>query len=287
MNLIQKLTEIRATNPQAIFVAMDNRAPGVFPRGRKMIIIACDHPARGALAAGTDSLAMGSREELLTRCAEALSRPGVDGFLGTADMIEDLTLLGSLENKLVYGSMNRVGLAGAKFEIDDRFASYTPQGIARAHLDGGKTLTRICYDDPNTARTLETTAKILGEMARLHLPTIVEPFISHWQGEKIVNDLTTAAVIRAINIAAGLGDTSAYTWLKLPCVKNMQEVMESTTLPTLILGGEVSPDPDATMERWAKALELPGVRGLIIGRSLLFPKDDDVAKAVDKTVSLL
>ena len=36
---------------------------------------------------------MASREEVLSRCVTALGRPGVNGFLGTADMIEDLALL--------------------------------------------------------------------------------------------------------------------------------------------------------------------------------------------------
>lgn len=88
-------------------------------------------------------------------------------------------------------------------------------------------------------------------------------------------------------IAAGLGRTSAYTWLKLPCVAEMERVMEATTLPSLILGGEVSKDPDTAMESWGKALRLPNVLGLVIGRSLLFPASGDVAQAVDETVGLL
>jgi hypothetical protein len=63
--------------------------------------------------------------------------------------------------------------------------------------------------------------------------------------------------------------------------------MEATTLPALVLGGEVSSDQDAAFASWRKALELPTVQGLVIGRSLLFPPDDDVAGAVDAAVSLL
>jgi hypothetical protein len=39
--------------------------------------------------------------------------------------------------------------------------------------------------------------------------------------------------------------------------------------------------------RWQKALQLPNMRGLVVGRNLLFPPDDDVAAAVDVAVSLL
>lgn len=44
---------------------------------------------------------------------------------------------------------------------------------------------------------------------------------------------------------------------------------------------------DEDLVAWGKALQAPNVRGLVIGRSLLFPADDDVATAVDKTVQLL
>ena len=58
------------------------------------MIIAADHPARGALRVGEDPLAMADRGDLLRRLAIALTRPGVDGFLGTPDMVEDLLLMG-------------------------------------------------------------------------------------------------------------------------------------------------------------------------------------------------
>ena len=109
----------------------------------RMMIIAADHPARGALRAGADPLAMADRIELLDRVCVALSRPGVNGVLGTADILEDLLLLGALDDKVVVGSMNRGGLAGTAFEIDDRFTAYTAASIAAAGFEGGKMLLRI------------------------------------------------------------------------------------------------------------------------------------------------
>ena len=49
----------------------------------------------------------------------------------------------------------------------------------------------------------------------------------------------------------------------------------------------VSAAQDAAFESWRKALKLPTVQGLVIGRSLLYPPDDDVAAAVDTAVGLL
>jgi hypothetical protein len=94
-------------------------------------------------------------------------------------------------------------------------------------------------------------------------------------------------MVRANSIAAGLGSTSAYTWLKVPIVDEMERAMAATTLPALILGGEVAEDQQAAFANWQKALALPTVQGLVIGRSLLYPPGDDVATAVDTAVGLL
>jgi len=289
--LTDAVTEIRATDPDRISRALAQRPRADLAGAERLMVIACDHPARGALGAGERPLAMADREDLLRRCMTALSRPGVNGFLGTAEIIEDLTLLGALDGKLVWGSMNRVGLQGACFEMDDRFGAYDADGIEASHLDGGKMLTRINYADPASAATLEASAKAIDSLSERGLNAMIEPFISRWEDDgRIVNDLSEEAVIRSICIAQALGRSSAHTWLKLPCVSDpvsMRRVMASTSLPSLILGGEVSTDPEATRASWAAALELPNVRGLVVGRSLLYPGNDDVEAAVDAAVALL
>ncbi len=253
----------------------------------RLMMIAADHPARGALRAGDRPLAMGDRADLLDRLRLALSRPGVNGVLGTPDVLEDLLLLGALDGKVVVGSMNRGGLAGTAFEIDDRFTAYDAAGIAAAGFEGGKMLTRIDAEDPATVATLQSCAQAVSALADRGLMAMVEPFISHRVDGRVRNELTAEAMTRAMTVAAGLGRTSAHTWLKVPIVEDMERAMAATTLPALILGGEVSADPDAAFADWSKALALPTVQGLVIGRSLLYPADDDVAAAVDTAVGLL
>jgi hypothetical protein len=115
----------------------------------------------------------------------------------------------------------------------------------------------------------------------------VSEFVSHRVDGRVVNELTADAMIRASTVAAGLGSTSAYTWLKVPVVEDMERVMAATTLPALILGGEAGDDVDAAYERWRRALLLPTVQGLVVGRGLLYLPGDDVAAAVDTAVGLL
>jgi len=289
MSDLNDLVEARIHRPDAIAAAAAarRRPTSLVGEHGKLMIIAADHPARGALRAGTDPLAMGNRIDLLDRIRTALARPGVNGMLGTPDILEDLLLLGALDDKVVIGSMNRGGLSGTSFEMDDRFTAYDAGSIAAAGYEGGKMLLRIDPDDAGTVATLESCGRAVSELAAHRRMAMVEPFISHRTGGRVSNELTAEAMVRAQTVAAGLGTTSAYTWLKVPIVEEMERVMAATTLPALILGGEVSDDAEAAYAQWSKALALPTVQGLVIGRSLLYPPGGDVADAVDRAVGLL
>ena len=285
---ISELNEIRSRNPGRIkrLLAARGKRELLGPDG-KLMIIACDHPARGALSAAGRPTAMASRTDLLNRLVTALTRPGVDGLLATADIAEDLVMLGVLEEKLVFASVNRGGLQGAVFEMDDRNTGYDVRGTIDAGYEGAKMLLRIDLEDPGTVATLERCGQAVSELNRAELIAMVEPFMSGRFGGKIVNDLSADAVIKSVHIAQGLGASSAYTWMKLPVVHEMERVMDATTLPTLLLGGDPDSAPDETYAEWQAALALPSVRGLVVGRTMLYPADDDVAKAVDTAVSLV
>jgi DhnA family fructose-bisphosphate aldolase class Ia len=251
------------------------------------MIVAADHPARAALGIGSEAMAMANREDLLERLATALENPGVDGVLATPDIIDDLALLGLLENKIVVGSMNRGGLRGASFEMDDRFGAYSIESMVAAGIDFAKTLTRINFHDAGTAETLMATAHAVNDAVAAGMPIMLEPFISERIEGKLENILTPEAVIQSIAIVSALGGSSAYTWLKIPYVADMARVMESTTLPTLILGGDRPGDMESLYAEWADALTLNGVRGLVVGRSLLYPSAGTTADAIQRAVEIV
>lgn len=289
MTAIDDLTELRVRRPEAVAEAAAARVRPSSPLGPhgQVLIVAADHPARGMVGAGGRGQAMADRRELLRRLATALERPGVTGVLGTPDVIDDLLLLGALDGKFVVGSMNRGGIGGAAFELDDRFTAYDAPSLARDRLDGGKLLLRIDPTDPGTVRTLESAGQAVSALAEHRLMAMVEPFMSARHDGRVRNELTADAVIRSIGVAAGLGTTSAWTWLKLPVVPDMERVVTATTLPCVLLGGEVAADQDAMFAAWSRALALPNVFGLVVGRSLLFPPDDNIEAAVDTAISLL
>jgi hypothetical protein len=157
---VADLTEIRAREPQRIGKAWQARTRrDLVGEDGRLLVVAADHPARGALGVRGDTTAMASRSDLLDRLVTAVGRPGVDGVLGTPDILDDLLLLGALEGKVAIGTMNRGGLQGATFELDDRFTAYRAVDLAANGLEGGKMLTRIALDEPGTAPTLEASAR--------------------------------------------------------------------------------------------------------------------------------
>ena len=297
--LLARLTDIRATDPGSVQKALAKRKrrpllqqnsppplAGEGQGGGTLFLVAADHAARGVLKVGSDAMAMADRGELLRRLLIALERPGVDGILGTADIIDDLALLGALENKVVFGSMNRGGLTGFRFELDDRFTAYTADGIADAGLDGGKMMVRVA-DEPDALRTLAACAQAINALSVLQLPAMIEVFASEVEDGRVRNRDDADSLIRAIAIVSGLGTTSAYTWLKLPVVDDLERVMRATSLPTLLLGGDPGKDQSATFGSWKRAMAIPQVRGLVAGRTLLYPRDGDVAHAVDAAAAIV
>jgi hypothetical protein len=233
-------------------------------------------------------MAMADRRSLLARLVEALEHPDVDGVLGSPDVVEELLLLGALEGKVVIGSMNRGGLDGATWTMDDRFTGYDAASIAGCRLEGGKMLLRIDDQDPSTAGTLEGCALAVSELAARGLMAMVEPLPYHRDDDGTLTlRKDVPALARAITVASALGTTSAHTWLKMPSCDDPRAVFSATTLPCVVLGGVPSPEPAKDLESWGAALTQPAVRGLVVGRALLYPPDGDVRSAVDAAATVL
>jgi hypothetical protein len=280
----------RATDPGAAARAYaERRRPGrILSEHGTLFLVAADHPARGALATGGNSLAMADRRSLLARLVAALEHPDVDGVLGSPDVVEELLLLGALEDKVVIGSMNRGGLDGATWTMDDRFTGYDAASIDSCRLEGGKMLLRIDDRDPSTAGTLEGCAQAVSELAGRGLMAMVEPLPYHREDDgRLTLRKDVASLARAITVASALGTTSAHTWLKMPSCDEPEAVFAATTLPCVVLGGVPGPDPVQDLESWGRALTQPTVRGLVVGRSLLYPPDGDVRAAVAAAARVL
>jgi hypothetical protein len=286
--LLERITRIRRENPGKISEALrDRRRRSLLSAKGTMFLVAADHPARGVLKAGGDPRAMADRGDLLRRLQIALERPGVDGVMATPDVVEDLALLGALEGKVVFGSMNRGGLAGSVFELDDRMTAYDAESVKAAGLDGGKMMVRVADDDAASLDTMVAAAAAINGLADHGLVAMVEVFASRRDGSKAVNLDDVDALIRAVAVVQGLGRTSAYTWLKLPVVDDLAQLLRATSLPVVLLGGDPGSDAASTYQRWEKAMAWPQVIGLVAGRALLYPPDGKVERAVDEAAAII
>ena len=284
----RELLELRATQPEAAVGALRTRPRRPLLTDGRLFIVAADHTARGMLGVGDDPFAMVDRRQLLDRLLVSLAHPGVDGVLGSPDVLEELALLGALDGKLAFGTMNRGGIMGARWELDDRMTAYDAEGIAHGGLDGGKVLLRIADDDAATAPTLESCARAVSALARRGLPIMVEPLPYHITEDgtaKLLDD--DDKLLRAVAVAAAIGTTSSSTWLKVPAGPEVARMLSVTTLPALILGGAPGPDPESTYAAWKQAMTVPNVRGLVVGRALLYPPDGDVAGAIARAARIV
>lgn len=246
-----------------------------------LLILAADHTARGMIAVGKDPLAVADRYTLLDRLLRGLSVPGVDGVMASADILEELAWLGALDGRVAIGTINRGGIKGALWELDDRITAYDPDHIASAGLDGGKLLLRIEFTDPGVARTIEMCGEVVTKLADQGIACMVEPLpYRKDEAGRAYLDTRDEELIRAIAIASGLGSSSAHTWLKIPATARIAEVAAATTMPILLLGGDPGERADEVIAGWEQAMREPNVRGLIPGRALLYPHDGDVEGVV-------
>jgi len=218
---------------------IERRLSRMFGPDDRSLIIAADHRQRG-LQAGMESFG-----GLLKSIFDVLSH--VDSIVTTREP------MGSLIHGYPHGtsgkglllSLNRTGLSGSVFEMDDRPVA-TPDLAARWGLDGAKLL--------------------------VQLPLIVEPLYCRSEGDGIRIDRSPDSVRYAAIIAADFGVPA----LKIPypsgpsraaCRASLGDIVESVSSRVLVLGGEKTSLTDF-LTRTEDAIAA-GASGLVIGRNVL------------------
>ena len=289
--LFARLTEIRVGDPECALRAANSRERRTkLTFDGKLNILAADHPARRVTGVGGNPLGMADRHDYLARIVRVLMGGSVDGVMATMDIIEDLLILdvsgrdGFLKDKLLIASLNRGGLAGSSWEMNDPMTGATPAACAAWNLDGAKILMRICDDEPDSLKTMMASATAIIELNALGIPTFLEPLpvVKSEKGYKVIK--SAEALAKIVGVASALGDSSRLLWLKLPYCENYEVVARATTLPILLLGGESAGDPTGYLREVAAGMAaVANVRGALVGRNVLYPGDDDplaVAEAV-------
>jgi hypothetical protein len=298
-SLFHAITDVRVRRPGVVAeeAAIRQRRDPLAPDG-KLTILAADHPARGIVNVGSDPLAMGDRYQYLGRVLRVISSDEFDGVMATTDVVEELFIVnrlvkeaggpGFLDGKAILGCMNRGGLAGTAFEMDDRFTSFTPGRIAALRLDAAKVMFRLADDEPRSLETIMGCVQAIRELNALGVTVFLEPLAVRQADGKWKTVKEAAAIIRVVNVASALGDSSLNVWLKIPYCEDYEKVARATTLPILMLGGESAGDPTGILQEFALGMQAgPNVRGALVGRNVIFPGLDDplaTAMAVQRVV---
>lgn len=297
--LIAQITDVRVSRVAELrsFAQSRTRRASLTPDG-KLVILAADHPARMVTSALGDPVGLADRREYLSRILRVLMGGGVDGLMGTPDIIEEALAADMLhvesgapsflDNKLLVGCLNRGGLAGSAFETLDSYTAYDAAGLAAMNLDAAKLMFRLELEERDCAQTILWSAEAVNDCLNHGLPVFVEPLMVKKHGAKYVVQRDAQSQMQICGVASALGRSSLNTWLKLPFGPEYDRVAASTTCPILMLGGEAVEDPLPLLRDIAHGMQAgPNVRGALIGRNVLFPGHRDpllMAQAVTRIV---
>jgi DhnA family fructose-bisphosphate aldolase class Ia len=217
--------------------------------------------------------------ELLASLRAALAH--CDGLLATVQPLFDLQASGALErDQRTYLSINRTGLAGSAFELDDRLVASVEQARV-AGLTGVKHMTRIDYADPLTAPALELLGRVLAEAKDAGLEALIEPLI--WRDGAIARD--TQSIVLAAVIAHDMGAPL----VKVPIpdaqpgaarVDAVARIVQSVGVPVLFLGGPKREELDEVLGE-VRDVMAGGAGGLAMGRAIYQDTEPaDLAKRI-------
>ncbi|HTS29834.1 MAG TPA: hypothetical protein VMH81_28380 [Bryobacteraceae bacterium] len=293
--LVARITATRVNDPEFACRAAQARVrrSHLAPTG-KLNILAADHPARYVTKVGDNPLAMADRRDYLARIVRVLVSARVDGVMATMDILEDLLSIDGflraagaetlLDNRLLVASLNRGGLAGSSWELDDPMTDATPATCKEWRFDGAKVLLRVDPKEPASLKTLQASVQAINECNALRLPMFLEPLPVARTDKGYTVVKTSEALARLAGVASALGDSSRYTWLKLPYCEDYEIVARSTTLPILLLGGESAGEPAPFLRQLVAALRAgPNVRGALVGRNVLYPGAEDPLPMAEAT----
>lgn len=298
--LFQAITEYRVKpGNYALDVAKKRIRRKSFTSNGKVNVVAADHPARGSISVGDELFAMADRHDLLARLVSVLQSEWMDGVLASMDLLEELLMLhgmmkehgkGFLDEKILIASLNRGGIPETAWELNDPVTG-TDIDTCRAYgIDAGKMLLRMDFNSAYSLQTMMGCVEGINQMNKEDIPFILEPLpvVLKDKSYKVVKEPNP--FIQLLGIVSALGNSSRNLWLKIPYTPEFDRVVQSTTLPIVILGGDRD-DLEKTLKQLQLALEAGHqVRGAIFGRNILYPQShfpSEVAEKIGRLVHTL
>lgn len=284
--LFEELTQLRIDDPErARKVAEKRKRRRKITEDGRLNILAADYPARRILKAAGEPMAMADREDFIMRIVRILGADAADGVVATMDVLEDLLVMNELmqnkglpaflDKKVLIASLNRGGLHGTTWELDDPITGPSPQICANWNFDACKMLLRICDTDPSSAKVLQYAARSISEANSVQMPFFLEPLpvVQTEAGLAVIRN--AEALAKLIGVASALGDSSRYLWLTLAYCPDISDAARATTLPVVILGSDTFDTTKYLKEISSVMSSSHNVRGTMLGRNVMYPLEQD------------
>jgi len=241
------------------------------------LILAADHRARGVVT-------MENYREHVDALARAL--PACDGILATAQPLADLVQGGHVTaSQRTYLSLNRTGLAGSAFELDDRLVASVPRAASDGWT-GIKHMTRIDMADPITSSALELLGQVLEQSRAAGLDALIEPLV--WRDGRVARD--TDSIVFAAVITHDMG--APIIKVPIPAVapgaerqRAVARVVASVGVPVLFLGGPIGTAGRPPVLGEVRDVMEGGGSGMAMGRTLY--QDPDPAEMAGLVAALI
>ena len=241
------------------------------------LVLAADHRARGVLTVERWDDYAGALAKALPHC---------DGILASAEPLRGLAAAGHVTPlHRTYLSLNRTGLAGSVFELDDRLVA----SVARAASDGWtgiKHMTRIDLADPVTASALELLGQVLEAARAAVLEALVEPLV--WRDGRVSR--STDYIVYAAVVAHDIGAPV----VKVPVpsveagatrVRAVARIVASVGVPVLFLGGPLGEGGRGPVLEEVRDVMAGGGAGMAMGRTIY--QDPDPAEMAGLVAGLV
>jgi len=296
-DIFDSICEIKVNTPEIITSeSISRKRRKNITKDGKLLLLATDHNARMITDYDGDIVRMGNRYEWLSSIVRILICNEIDGFEGTPDIIEDLLILNYiskkssgidfLSNKLMIGTVNRGGLKGTSWEMDDQCTCFTVERIAYLKLDGVKFMFRIDIDDDRSGKIIKYCSDIVNQSTKKGLPIFIESLYVHKTRNGYSVDTTTVNLVKVNGVASALGNSASMKWLEIPFNNNFERVSISTTCPILALPNGVARKAlDVVQEYDINKSVAKNIRGMLLGTNVLLPMDEDplcLASAISK-----
>jgi DhnA family fructose-bisphosphate aldolase class Ia len=241
----------------------------------RAVVLAADHRARGIVT-------IERYADYVAALRAAL--PACDAVMASAQPLADLARDGVAPEQATLLSLNRTGLAGTAFELDDRLVATVAGAVARGYT-GVKVMTRVDPSDRSGAGQLEMLGAVIEQAHAAQLSCLVEPLTwTHGAMDRGVDSIVWSAVV-AHDMGAPL--------LKVPVpdaargnerIEAVQRIVESVGVPVLFLGGPRVSDRETVLVEVSDVMAGGGA-GMAIGRAVY--QDPDPAQMAKDIAALV